>query len=411
VCTAIVLARRPVGTSKGGLDGETPKKAVPTGPTAISSRTAPSFDVHQRGVETPELRRLLDEQAKLASRCTADPVSCPRGGWASFARDSQTPPEIKEFARSPSNVLLGAWLKPLKIPVELPVRDEQSLRASFEYNAKNRVGKADFQAKLFKCSAYSEIFESALIKYGAPTWLPAVVYRESGCDPGATSAVGAKGLWQFMPESARAYGLRVVEGDVDERLNPIKSTDAAIHFLMDLQHKLGAWDLALAGYNMGPYAVVAILAQIGQAADFWDLVHARALPEETASYVPAIQAYALILNNLSWLQFSRDGHRLESTAEIVVKPGMRLSLIARTAATTTRHIRELNPEFLRDVVPEGEGTARVPDAEAHRAQELLDEWMPDDRRDTCVPEDFDWGANQFERSRYAKNCPENAATR
>jgi len=68
------------------------------------------------------------------------------------------------------------------------------------------------------------------------------------------------------------------------------------------------------------------------------------------------------------------------------------------------HVRELNPEFLRDVVPDGATTARVPDAEAHRAQAFLDSWSPDDNRDTCVPEDFDWGAKQFESSRFAKAC-------
>ena len=87
-----------------------------------------------------------------------------------------------------------------------------------------------------------------------------------------------------------------------------------------------------------------------------------------------------------------------------MKPGARLSLLARAASTTTLHIRELNPEFLRDVVPEGETTARVPDAEAHRAETFLGSWSPDDNRDTCVPEDFDWGAKEFETSRYAKAC-------
>jgi hypothetical protein len=157
--------------------------------------------------------------------------------------------------------------------------------------------------------------------------------------------------------------------------------------------------------------VVARLAQVGDNAGFWDLVHAHLLPEETAGYVPAIEAYALILDNVSRLQFSRDGKRLESTAEVVVKPGTRLSLVARTAATTTVHIRELNPEFLRDVVPEGETTVRVPDAEAHRAQAFLEAWTPDDNRDTCVPEDFDWGAKQFERSSYAKSCPQTGPPR
>jgi membrane-bound lytic murein transglycosylase D len=207
-----------------------------------------------------------------------------------------------------------------------------------------------------------------------------------------------------MAESARAYGLRVVDGEVDERLNPVKSTDAAIHFLTDLQRMLGGWDLALAAYNMGPYGVLARLNQVGDKVGFWELAHAHLLPDETAGYVPAIEAYALMLKNVSRLQFNPYGRRLESTAEVVVRPGTRLSLLARASSTTTAHIRDLNPEFLRDVVPDGESTARIPDSEAHRAQSFLEAWSPADNRDTCVPEDFDWGAQQFESSRFAKNC-------
>ena len=413
VTTIVSVGRRPVAAdipTKEALHAGAPKVVSSPSPTITTTPLSPPpplEDVHKRGGETPELRALLDEQAKLASRCRIDPASCPRG-WTSFARDAQTPIAIDRFVQSRSDEPLGAWLKPLKIPSELSVHDEQSLRASFDYKALNRTGHAETQAKLFQCAAYAEIFESALIKYDAPPWLMAVVYQESGCNPRATSPVGAKGLWQFMPESARAYGLRVVEGDVDERLSPIKSTDAAIHFLTDLQRDLGTWDLTLAGYNMGPYAVLTRLSQlarIGVSAGFWDLVRTHALPEETASYVPAIEAYALILQNASVLKFNLGGKRLESTAEIVVKPGTRLSLIAECAATTTIHIRELNPEFLRDVVPEGESTVRVPDAEQHRAQGRLEQWTPDQNEDTCVGEDFDWGAKQF------TGCSQTAAPR
>jgi hypothetical protein len=364
--------------------------------------------IHERGTETPELRALLDMQSKLASSCRDDPATCGRG-WTPLAKEALTPIDVKDFTPSAPQGPLPAWLRRLKIPSDLPVYDELSLRSSFDFNTKNIAGRQGFQARLFTCAAYADIFESTFIKYGAPTWLTAVVYQESGCNPSATSPVGARGLWQFMPESARMYGLRVVEGDVDERLNPIKATDAAVHFLTDLQRKLGAWDLTFAAYNMGPFAVVARLSQIGQNAGFWDLVHAHVLPEETAGYVPSIEAFALILENLSRLQFSRDGKRLESTAEIQVRPGARLSLLARAASTTTLHIRELNPEFLRDVVPEGETTARVPDAESHRAETFLGSWSPDDNRDTCVPEDFDWGAKEFETSRFAKACAQDRA--
>ena len=406
-------APRPTDVAAAGATG--PANAVdPAHPsdTAAAPAGATSGDTiiatfQPRGKETPELKALLETQSHLAQACRSDPASCGRG-WTPLARDAFNPIDRSSLQLEPAPATpLPAWLQRLKLPADLPVRDDNSLRAMFDFNTKNIAGRQRFQAKLFECAAYDDIFDSTLVKYGAPSWLAAVVFQESGCYPRAKSEVGAVGLWQFMPESARAYGLRVVDGEIDERLNPIKATDAAIHFLTDLQRTLGAWDLVLAAYNMGPYAVLARLAQVGNNAGFWDLAHAGLLPEETAGYVPAIEAYALALQNLSRLQFSRDGKRLEAPAEISVKPGNRLSLLARAASTTT-HIRELNPEFLRDVVPEGEGTARVPDAESHRAQAFLESWSPDDNRDTCVPEDFDWGVREFETSRFAKGCGQSA---
>lgn len=417
VVTASIIAIS--GHRRDATAGRAPAPAVAVG-SAAATPAPPSISappsasevaqrwtevVHKRGAETPELRALLDTQGRLALACKNDPASCGRG-WTPLARDSFTAIAPGSIAvASHDDGPLPAWLQRLKMPQDFPVRDDPVLRAHFDFSTKNIAGRQHFQAKLFECAAYDDIFDSTLVKYGAPAWLTAVVYQESDCNPRATSDVGAKGLWQFMPESARAYGLRVVEGDVDERLNPIKSTEAAIHFLTDLQRKLGSWDLVLAAYNMGPFAILARLSQAGENAGFWDLAHAGVLPEETAQYVPAIESYALILQNLGRLQFSRDGKRLEGTSEIVVKPGTRLSLIARAASTTTLHIRELNPEFLRDVVPEGETAARVPDAEAHRAQTFFESWSPDDNRDTCVSEDFDWGARQFDTSKFAKNCP------
>jgi hypothetical protein len=360
--------------------------------------------VHGQGEDTPQLRALLDIQSRMVSNCNDDPARCARG-WARRSRDALEVVDAGTLLPpSPSpDGPRAAWLQRLKMPHDFPVQDAPSLRGVFDYETKNIAGRQHFQSKVFDCAAYADIFDDTLVKYGAPSWLTAVVFQESGCNPTATSEVGAKGLWQFMPESARAYGLRVVDDEVDERLNPVKSTEAAIHFLTDLQRKLGAWDLALAAYNMGPFAVTMRIAQVGGKAGFWDLERAGLLPEETAAYVPAIEAHALVLENLGRLQFSNVGKRPESTAEIMVKAGTRLSLVARAAATTTLRIRELNPEFLRDVVPDGEVTARVPD-DAHRAQTFLETLPPDDEKDLCVPENFDWGAQNFETSKYAAAC-------
>src|ERR1019366_4759567 len=331
------------------------------------------------------------------------PSTCGHG-WTPYSREAIDLVDAGVLVHGKSDGPLSMWLQRLKVPRDFPLHDNATVRGVFDYNTKNIAGRARFQGMLFTCSAYAAIFESTLEKYGAPLWLIGVVYQESGCDPLATSPTGARGLWQFMPESARAYGLKVVDGEIDERLNSVKATDAGVQFLTDLRREVGAWDLALAAYNMGPYGLMGRIVRVGGDVGFWDLVDANLLPDETAGYVPAIEAYALILENLTRLDFSHDGKRLESTAEIIVKPGVRLSLIARAAHTSTLRIRDLNPEFLRDVVPSGEMTARVPDSEAHRAQVFIETVSPNDDRDTCVPEDFDWGARVFETSKYASAC-------
>ncbi len=416
---AVLLAGRSPATKEASASSTPAAGAPPPIAAATASGAAPRSPreaalvdttqlaqaAHEQGPETPELRALIDAETRIAASCRDDPSRCSRG-WARRSREVLDSPDAGTLSSlpAPTEGPPSAWLTRLKVPADCGIRDEPSLRGVFDYESKNISGRQQFQQKIFECAAYSDIFESTFIKYGAPTWLTAVVFQESGCDPRAASPVGARGLWQFMPDAGRAYGLRVVEDDVDERLNPVKSTEAGVHFLTDLRRKLGSWDLALAAYNMGPFGVATRIAQVGGKATFWDLARAGLLPDETSAYVPAIEAHALILANIQRLQFSNDGKRLESTAEILVKAGTRLSLIARAAATSTLRIRQLNPEFLRDVVPDGEASARVPDAEAHRAQTFLEQHATDDDRDLCVPDDFDWGIKPFETSKYAATC-------
>jgi hypothetical protein len=387
-------------------------------PSSTVTSTSPSAqgpsmpDVHKMGKETERLHALLDLQGKAASKCRDSRESCgDERGWTANAVRSLTPAEVTDLVPLSRDAQLPSWIRSAHLrtlPRDLTLRDEPVLRQLFWNYTHSRGGqdnwisKQNVQDMLYKCSAYSAIFDDKFGFYHVPSWLEAVVFQESQCNPVVESPAHAKGLWQFMAETATIYGLRV-NGQMDERLNPEKATDAAVRFLSDLHEKFGAWDLAFAAYNAGPYAVASPLTHLGDKFGFWDLVHAHLLPKETVGYVPAIEAYALVLeNSTQW--FSPDGKRAERTMAINVKSGTRLSLIARAARTSTKRIRELNLEFLTDHVPEGETTASVPEAEASGAQAFLDKWAPDDNKDTCVPDDFDWGLKQFEHSEYAKAC-------
>jgi soluble lytic murein transglycosylase-like protein len=130
-----------------------------------------------------------------------------------------------------------------------------------------------------------------------PPLLHYVALIESGYDNNAVSPAKAVGMWQFMPATARHYGL-VVRGSTDERRDRVKSTRAAAQYLRDLAFEFGgeALLLALAGYNRGENGVRRALKRMDDPfsdRSYWRLVEKRLLPEETAKYVPRFMAAAV----------------------------------------------------------------------------------------------------------------------
>ena len=150
---------------------------------------------------------------------------------------------------------------------------------------------------LKRSGRYEGMIRQKLRKAGMPEDLVYLSMIESGFNPNARSRVNAVGLWQFMAPTARGYGLRV-DGYVDERRDPEKSTDAALRYLRDLHNELGSWYLAAAAYNGGGGRVGrALKAETGfgrgrSDADFWRIRHR--LPRETREYVPLMVAAALV---------------------------------------------------------------------------------------------------------------------
>jgi soluble lytic murein transglycosylase-like protein len=130
------------------------------------------------------------------------------------------------------------------------------------------------------------LLEPILESEGIPPQMIAVLLVESAGNPLALSPKGARGLWQFMPETARRYGLRV-DAERDDRLDPELSTRAAARYLRDLYRRFGDWPLALAAYNAGAVQVERAVVR-GGAPDFWRLSAQGLLPQETRAYVPTV---------------------------------------------------------------------------------------------------------------------------
>ena len=139
-----------------------------------------------------------------------------------------------------------------------------------------------------RISGLRPVVEPILTEEGLPPEILGLRLVESGGHPAALSPQGARGLWQFMPATARRYGLKVSYGS-DERLDVERSTRAAARHLRDLHEQFGDWPLALAAYNAGDGAVQKAIRR-GKTTDFATLSSLRLLPAETRAYVPAVLA-------------------------------------------------------------------------------------------------------------------------
>lgn len=135
---------------------------------------------------------------------------------------------------------------------------------------------------------YKTLVVSIFKEYGLPADLFYVGLIESGYNSRVRSRARATGPWQFMPKTAKQFGLRI-DHQVDERMNIYKSTHAAAKYLKYLYRMFGNWELALSAYNAGEGRVARALKKSG-AKDYRGLVKARALPLETIFYVPKIAA-------------------------------------------------------------------------------------------------------------------------
>lgn len=168
--------------------------------------------------------------------------------------------------------------------------------------------RAFLMSGMRRAHSYLPMIQEEFARHGLPANLAYLAFIESCFEPEALSSAGARGMWQFMPDTARAYGLEVSEY-MDERLDPVKSTTAAARYLKKLYAQFGNWPLAMAAYNCGENRLSKALQSIGipnntssyGASSFWDLVAHEALPAETRDYVPKFMAVSIISNNPSYL--------------------------------------------------------------------------------------------------------------
>ena len=197
------------------------------------------------------------------------------------------------------------------------------------------------------CNFYMPLFEKALETYNLPLELKYLPIIESGLNPNAVSRVGASGLWQFMIETGKQYGLKV-NSLVDERRDPVKSSYAAAHYLSDLYDIYGDWSLAIAAYNCGPANISKAMHRSGKS-DFWGIY--SYLPRETQGYVPAFIAANYVMNYYCKHNISPMVCELPAkTDTVMVNEDIHFEQIAGVLGISVDQLRSLNPQYRKDIV-------------------------------------------------------------
>lgn len=209
---------------------------------------------------------------------------------------------------------------------------------------------------LKRSGRYEGMIRSKLRERGMPEDLLYLSMIESGFNPNARSKAQAVGLWQFIADTGRRYGLRV-DGYVDERRDPVKSTDAALSYLSDLHGQFGSWYLAAAAYNSGEGRVSRVMRRVkgkerGEEADFWTI--RSHLPSETREYVPLMVAAAVVAKEPGryGLGHVERWSPLE-TEQVEVPAGTRLAVVAEAVGVSNAEMRKLNPHLLKAMTPPG----------------------------------------------------------
>ena len=202
-----------------------------------------------------------------------------------------------------------------------------------------------------KAEYYFPIFEDILGKHELPFELCYLPVIESALNPQARSHMGAVGLWQFMPATGKKYGLEV-NSLIDERMDPIRSTEAACKFLSALYKIFNDWNLVIAAYNCGPGNVNKAIHRAGGKRDFWSIY--PFLPKETRGYLPIFIAasYAMNYADVHGICPSTD-NLYPITDTIITTERQHLKQIAANLDITIEELRRLNPQYARDIIPGG----------------------------------------------------------
>lgn len=243
---------------------------------------------------------------------------------------------------------------PLDALVQWDLPAKRTDRVAYWEGVLSGPRREKMQEWLEQSGRYVPMIRQKLRARGMPEDLVYLALAESGFSPNALSRTRAVGLWQLMEQTGRDLGLRVTSY-VDQRRDPLASTDAALDFLTALHDQFGSWWLAAAAYNCGPNRVARVLREVtgqskGDDDTYWRI--APHLPKETQDYVPLILAEGAIAKDPARFGFTDLNYHAPLHFDSVRVPGgTRLATVSRATGVDSMLVHQLNPHYVRSVTP------------------------------------------------------------
>jgi membrane-bound lytic murein transglycosylase D len=322
---------------------------------------------------TPEPVSVHATSAPAASTVTPTPPAdaAPADDEATAAAAGEAPPS--DLAPEPPATLMGALRADFRLA---HAEDERRVEQQIDWFRRHPEYLARLQPRIEQYLPYicAQVREREM-----PAELCLLPIIESALDPFAFSPGGAAGLWQFIPGTAKRYGLKI-DWWVDERRDPVASTDSALDYLQALHERFDDWSLAVAAYNCGEGRVARALLRADDGADFFDLK----LPRETAAYVPRLLAFAAIIDEPAAhgieLPFEQIAAQAQHTAAVQTGGQIDIARAADAVGISVEQVYALNPALNQWAThPNGPDRLIVPADMAEAAQQALDELDPQER--------------------------------
>jgi membrane-bound lytic murein transglycosylase D len=268
--------------------------------------------------------------------------------YSNFTEDIQTINIDEKVDYELPTDLLKARLQEMDEKSPFHIEYNQGLENIIKSFLKNR--KRSFERLMAVSEYYFPLFEEAFDKQNVPLEIKYLAVVESALNPKAVSRVGATGLWQFMYQTGKQYGLKI-DSYVDERSDPLKASEAAAQYMKNMYAIFGDWDLVLASYNSGPGNVAKAIRRSGGQQNYWNI--RKNLPKETQGYLPAFLAtmYIYEYHKEHGIKPERAPIKQFATDTVMIKRQMSFKQISELIDIPVAQLQILNPSYKLNIVP------------------------------------------------------------